>query len=126
MRRYYKKHAKSDRIDVRVLVKLPVVSPEKLHPLHLPNAVLFACQRGCKELDRLMTVTTAIQNRIQAIDQFAWLGLDTVLAEPFSPLARWFREHWHQPRQVIQAGASTLEQTWLTESVAAEFEAPAG
>lgn len=33
LRRYYKKHAKSDRIDVLVLVKLAVVSPEKLHPL---------------------------------------------------------------------------------------------
>lgn len=124
LRRYYKKHAKSDRIDVRVLVKLPVVSPEKLHPLTLPGADLFACQRGCKELDHLMTLTTALQNRIHAIDGFAWPGLDAVLAEPFSPLARWFRQHWYPPQQVIRAGASGLAQAWQAEPAAIEFAAP--
>jgi len=124
LRRYYKKHAKSDRIDVRVLVKLPVVSPEKLYPLILPNADLFACQRGCKELDHLMTLSTAIQNRIQAIDGFAWPGLDAVLSEPFSPLARWFREHWYPPHQVIAAGAPALEQAWQLESAARTITAP--
>lgn len=124
LRRYYKKHAKSDRIDVRVLVKLPVISPEKLHPLTLPSASLFACQRGCKELDHLMTLSIALQNRIQAIDGFAWPGLDAVLAEPFSPLARWFRTHWYHPAQVIAAGAPTLEHAWQAEPVAAEVATP--
>lgn len=124
LRRYYKKHAKSDRIDVRVLVKLAVLSPEKLHPLTLPAASLFACQRGCKELDHLMTLTTALQNRIQAIDGFAWPGLDAVFSEPFSPLARWFREHWYPPAQVLAAGASALEQAWHAAPVAAECAAP--
>jgi transposase len=125
LRRYYKKHAKSDRIDVRVLVKLPVLSPEKLHPLTLPNADLFACQRGCKELAHLMTLTTALQNRIHAIDGFAWPGLDAVLAEPFSPLTRWFRERWYQPAQVIAAGTPTLEQAWQAESAALTAAMPA-
>jgi len=124
LRRYYKKHAKSDRIDVRVLVKLPVVSPEKLHPLTLPSATLFACQRGCKELDHLMTLSIALQNRIQAIDGFAWPGLDAVFTESFSPLARWFRQHWYQPAQVIAAGAPTLERAWQTEPVATEVATP--
>ena len=39
-----------------------------------------------------MTPATALQNRIQAIDRFAWPGLNAVLSEPLSPLARWFRE----------------------------------
>jgi transposase len=125
LRRYYKKHAKSDRIDVRVLVKLPVISPEKLHPLTLPQADLTACQRGCKELDHLMTLTTALQNRLQAIDGFAWPGLDAVLSEPFSPLTRWFREHWYQPHQVMTAGAAALEQAWQAEPAALTAATPA-
>jgi len=66
LRRYYRKHAKSDRIDARVLARLPIVSPEKLHPLQLIRATQLACQRGCKELDRLIDLTTAIQNRLRA------------------------------------------------------------
>jgi len=114
LRRYYHKHAKSDRIDVRVLVKLSVVSPEQLHPLHLPSDGPFALQRGVKELNVLMTLQIALQQRIGAIDQFGWPGLDAVLSEPFAPHARWFREHWYQPAQVLAAGISTLQAAWQT------------
>lgn len=115
LRRYYKRHAKSDRIDARVLAKLPVVSPEKLHPLSLPLADALACQRGCKELDRLLSLCTAIHYRVQAIDRFAWPGVETVFAETMSPLARWFRSHWYDPRAVTAAGVRGLEQTWQQE-----------
>jgi hypothetical protein len=71
-----------------------------------------------------MTLAIALQNRIQAIDGFAWPGLDAVFAEPFSPLARWFREHWYQPAQVIAAGASTLEHAWQTAPVATDGATP--
>jgi hypothetical protein len=63
LRKYYKKHAKSDRIDARVLAKLPVVDEEKLHRLELAGATALACQRGCKQLERLLKQYTAAQNR---------------------------------------------------------------
>src|SRR5437762_6937947 len=37
LRRYYQRHAKSDRIDARVLARLPLVNPDKLHRLTLPS-----------------------------------------------------------------------------------------
>src|SRR3989304_1500640 len=55
--------------------------------------------RAHKELDHLMTLSTAIQNRIQAIDGFAWPGLEAVLSDPFSPLARWVRPPRGPPPQ---------------------------
>ena len=89
LRRYYQRHAKSDRIDARVLARLPLVNPEKLHRLHLPEAPALACQRSCKQLDRLSTQISAIHNRLQAIDRFAWPGFDEhVFADPFGPAAR--------------------------------------
>jgi transposase len=90
LRRYYKKHAKSDRIDARVLAKLPIVNEEQLHRLELPSAIALACQRGCKQLDRLMKAHTATKNRLLALDRFAWPGLEqTVFADPFGSAARW-------------------------------------
>ena len=59
LRKYFKKHAKSDRIDARVLAKLPLVDEEKLHRLELAHAKTLACQRGCKQLERLMKQRTA-------------------------------------------------------------------
>jgi len=121
LRRYYQRHAKSDRIDARVLARLPLVNPDKLHRLTLPSSTALACQRGCKQLDHLTTQITAIKNRLQAIDRFAWPGLEEqVFADPFAPAARFFREHWYDPRQVVQVGANALRLQWEARAVDAD------
>jgi transposase len=113
LRRYYKKHAKSDRIDARVLAKLPSVNLENLHQLELPNAEQLACQRGCKQLDRLQKQITAAKNRLIALDRFAWPGLEQeVLSDPFSLEAFWFRQHWYNPKRVLEAGVTQLQTNW--------------
>ncbi|MDQ5852977.1 MAG: IS110 family transposase [Chloroflexota bacterium] len=113
LRRYYQRHAKSDRIDTRVLVRLPLVNPEKLHRLHLSSATTLACQRACKQLDRLDGQIVALKNRIEAIDRFAWPGLEhQVFGAPFTPAARWFRRHWYDPRMVVQTGAAGIQGAW--------------
>jgi transposase len=114
LRKYYKKHAKSDRVDARVLAKLPIVDEEKLHRLELSGPGALACQRGCKQLDRLMKQHTACKNRLIALDRFAWPGLeDSVFSDPFSPAAFWFRQNYYDPLCVHQAGAEKIRQEWL-------------
>jgi hypothetical protein len=101
-----------------VLVRLPFVNPDKLHQLHLPSATALACQRGCKELDRLMTQIVARENRLQAVDRFAWPGLeDAVFTDLFTPAARFFRAHWYDRRQVTQVGAAAIGQQWQTSQI---------
>lgn len=119
LRKYFKKHAKSDRIDARVLAKLPFVDEEKLHRLELSAAETLACQRGCKQLERLMKQSTACQNRLIALDRFAWPGLEgTVFSDLFSSAALWFREHWYSPQRVWQAGIEAIRQDWLSSELA--------
>jgi hypothetical protein len=125
LRRYYKRHAKSDRIDARVLAKLPLISMDKLHQLYLACPITLGCQRGCKQLIRLATHITAGKNRLRAIDRFVWPGLDElVFSDPFSAAARWFRQHWYHPERVIQAGANTLCQQWQAHAAQAEDPGP--
>ena len=113
LRRYYQRHAKSDRIDTRVLVRLPVVNPEKLHRLHLSPATTLACQRACKQLDRLDGQIVALKNRIEALDRFAWPGLEPqVFPAPFAAATRWFRRHCYDPRLVVQIGAEAIQASW--------------
>lgn len=113
LRRYYKRHAKSDRIDARVLARLPLVNPDQLHPLHLATPTALACQRGCRELDRLAKQITASLNRLRASDRWAWPGLETtVFPDPFNRAGRWFRQHWYDPHQVLAVGATVLRQRW--------------
>jgi transposase len=118
LRRYYKKHAKSDRIDCRVLAKLPLVNQENLHSLELPGATALACQRGCKQLERLQKQATAAKNRLIALDRFAWPGLEqSVFEDAFSLTTRWFRVHWYDPQQVVQAGAEQIQKAWQANQI---------
>ncbi|GAC1559722.1 MAG: hypothetical protein NVS2B7_34230 [Herpetosiphon sp.] len=85
----------------------------KLHRLHLSGATTLACQRACKQLDRLDGQIVALKNRIEAIDRFAWPGLEQqVFPAPFTVAARWFRRHWYDARMVVQAGVEPIKHTW--------------
>ncbi len=112
LRRFYKRHSSSDRISARVLARMAVVDPESLYPLEIPSARRLACQRGCKELDRLQTLLTASQNRLRDTDRFAWPGLESLCPDIFSPAARFFRQHWYDPAGVVQAGSETLRHSF--------------
>jgi len=66
LRKCYKKHAKSDRIDARELARLPWVNPEALlHPLRLSSADYLSGQRWCKQQEELAELMTAIKNRLK-------------------------------------------------------------
>jgi len=114
LRRYYKKHAKSDRIDARVLAKVYTTSQEKLHALRLPSAALYSLQRSCKQLDWVVTEITKLTNQIVALDRTIWLGGWENLGfdDLFSPAARWCREHYYNPSAVLRAGAEQIRQEW--------------
>jgi transposase len=111
LRRVYQRHAKSDRIDARVLARLPLVMPDSLHRCYFPTGPLVTLQRACREVARLKNLVTASKNRIRASDQLTWLGLSGVVS-PFSQLAFWLRENWYDPWHVQAAGAKQLALAW--------------
>ena len=111
LRKYYKRHSGSDRISARVLAKVPIVDEESLYPLEIPSAIQLACQRGCKEMDRLQTQITAIKNRLRDIDRFAWPGLEEVFKNIFSPCARFFHRTWYDPFRVLEAGTDVIQRS---------------
>jgi transposase len=113
LRRVYQRHAKSDRIDARVLARLPLVMPDSLHRCYFPSGLLMTLQRACREVARLKDLVTASKNRILATDELTWLGLKGIVP-PFSPLAFWLRENWYDPWRVQAAGEEQLVQAWLT------------
>jgi len=113
LRRVYQRHAKSDRIDARVLARLPLVMPDSLHRCYFRSGPLMTLQRACREVARLKDLVTASKNRILATDELTWLGLKGILP-PFSPLAFWLRENWYDPWRVQAAGEEQLAQAWLT------------
>lgn len=100
LRRFYSKHAKSDRISARVLARLPWVNPETLHPLRLAGADYLSGQRWCKQQEELAQLMTAIKNRVQAWERALWPGLEQVVDDLFAPWVRRWREVWYDPWQL--------------------------
>lgn len=111
-RKVYHRHAKSDRIDARVLPRLYLNTPERLHRLFLPEPDIMELQRLCREVTRLSHQISASKNRLRAMDNFAWLGLKDIFS-PYEAPARWFRRQWYHPWRVSQAGAEALKAAWL-------------
>jgi transposase len=120
LRRFYKRHAKSDRIDARVLAKLYLVAQEKLHALSLSPAELFSLQRACKQLDWVIGESTKLINQIIALDRMTWLSSweDLGFGDSFSTAACWCREHYYSPVAVLEAGKERIRQDWNASGLA--------
>jgi transposase len=97
LRKFYSKHAKSDRISARVLARLPWINPEALHALSLAEADYLSGQRWCKQQEELAQLMTAIKNRVQAWERAFWPGLEQVVGDLFAPWVRRWREVWYDP-----------------------------
>lgn len=114
LRRVYQRHAKSDRIDSRVLARLPLVAPESLHRCYFPSGPQMTLQRVCREVARLKEVVIASKNRIKAVDKLTWLGFSGIVPS-FSDVACWLRENWYDPWRVQAVGAEGLAKAWQAE-----------
>jgi len=108
LRKFYKKHAKSDRIDARVLARLPWVNPEALQPLQLSPADYLSGQRWCKQQEELADLMTAIKNRVQAWERGFWPGLEEVVGDLWAPWVRRWREEWYDPWQLQEVESEQL------------------
>ena len=122
--RFYKRHAQSDTLAAEVLVRLYFVSPEQLYPLALSDGDHLTLQRGSKEVDRLVTAISAMKNRLRATDRLGWPELTPrVFKQPFCAAARWFREHFYDPQQVLDAGVEGVRRAWQASEAYTEDEA---
>ena len=113
LRHFYRKHAKSDRIDARVLAKLALVNPEQLHALRPPSGELLALQRVCKQVVWLTAQETALKNQIIALDRLVWVDeWHGVFPDAFSFAARWCRRHYYHPLRVLHTNPADMQQAW--------------
>jgi transposase len=113
LRRAIWKHTSSDRIDSRVLAHLYQMAPDRLIRCPLPCGDLLTLQRACRTYDRWRKEDVAVQNRIKAIDNWAWDGLHRVIP---ATAQKWMRQNWYNPWHVCAAGVDHLTLAWQTFS----------
>jgi transposase len=108
-RRALWKHTGSDQIDSRVLALLYQIAPGRLSRCPLPDSDLLALQRACRAYAHWRELDVAMQNRIQAIDHWAWDGLHKLVP---TEAQRWMRQQWYNPWRVQAAGEAALVAAW--------------
>lgn len=109
LRKVLQRYAGSDRIDCRVLAQLYPLLQAQWSRWIPPSGDQLALQRACREFARWRDLDVAIQNRLEAYDQWAWNGLT-----PLVPAAArdWVRHHWYDPWRVQAAGVAALTAAW--------------
>ncbi len=113
LRKFYSKHAKSDRISAQVLVRFPWVLPGDLQPLQLADAQYGDGQRWCKQREQLAEMITAIKNRVQAWERAFWPGLEENVDDLFCPWMRRWREVLYDPWKLLEMDQRSLEQALI-------------
>jgi transposase len=112
-RRALWKHTGSDLIDSRVLTRIYQFAPDRIELCPLPNGELLALQRACRAYDRWRVLDVAEQNRMQAIDNWAWGGSLNFVPAQAQP---WMRQHCYNPWRVQEAGEAHLALAWQVAS----------
>lgn len=109
LRKYYKKYTKSDRIDSRVLAKLPIVDSENLNELYLPEPIIAALKGYCKQRAKIVDSICARKTRIQAMFTSVSPKLMEAFGEDkFTQVSRAFLRKYVNPFKIKQLGLARL------------------
>lgn len=109
LRKYYKKYTKSDRIDSRVLAKLPIVDTENLNELYLPEPIIAALKGYCKQRAKIVDSISARKTRIQAMFTSVSPKLIEAFGEDkFTQVARALLRRYANPFKIKQLGLTGL------------------
>lgn len=117
LRKYYKKHTKTDAVDSETLAKMPFVDEDSLYELYLPDAKTHALDRKCKQRERLTVSIAARKTRIRSIfTSFACPQLIACFDEPYGERARAFFSKYTNPFRVKKLGLERLRNFLLKAS----------
>lgn len=110
LRRYYAKHVKNDRIDAKLLARLPLLHPEGLHEAQVPSGARGTLRRLVAHRARLAHECSRHRQRIRSMLQLAAPGMNQALGEELGKGALSVLERYGDPRKLVRLGPSRLAE----------------
>lgn len=108
LRRFLRRHAKSNGIDAETLARIPLADPGGLQPLELPGPDLAALDRRVRACARLTQAAAEHKTRIK--DLVRQLMPVTPLTGDIGQADLAVLEHYGDPRALLAAGLAELTQ----------------
>lgn len=109
LRKYYRKYVKSDSVDAEILAKLPLIDPENLYQVWLPDQIVGALKGYCKQRDKIMGSISGRKARIEAHFTSANLKLMEAFGQDkFTHVARALLRNYVDPFKIKRLGLSKL------------------
>jgi len=111
LREFFKKHAKSDRIDSFVIADVPRVNPEGARELLLPEPLVESLRRWSRERHDMVSHATSIWQRILSIlDQTCPTLQDAFGRSLRTGLGKAFLKKYVDPGSVVSLGYKRLNR----------------
>jgi len=109
LRKYYSKHAKTDRLDSEVLARLPLLHPEGLREFTGPGTA-DPLRRLTKQRSTMVKRRTAVFSRIDALLELLGPEWAETLGTDYGRAALAFLARYADPHAVLRLGQSRLSR----------------
>ena len=111
LRKFYKRHAKTDTIDAYTLAKMAIVHPEGLFRPSTMEPLWHNLRRGAKKESKIARLIGDTKRAIQAKAEIALPGITSVVKDPDSPIARCLYTRYLDPRKAVKLGRARLTRS---------------
>jgi transposase len=125
LRRYYTKHVKNDRIDAKLLARLPLLHPEGLHEAQVPAGSRGVLKRIVRRRARLISELAQHRQRVRSTLHHAMPGMNDVLGEQLGKAAMALLGRYGSPKAMMRLGKARIAALLIKNSRGAWREAKA-
>lgn len=116
LRRYYTKHVKNDRIDAKLLARLPMLHPEGLHDAQVPAGSRGVLKRIVRRRARLVSELAQHRQRVRSTLHHAMPGMNDVLGEELGKAAMALLGRYGSPRAMLRLGKARIAALFIKHS----------
>jgi transposase len=108
LRAYYSKHTKNDRLDSRVLARLPLLHPDGLRPVSGAGPA-DPLRRAARRRSSLVARRTAVMNRLDALVELLGPAWYEALGSDYEKTSLAVLAQYPNPEQLLRLGPARLE-----------------
>lgn len=113
LRRYYAKHVKNDRIDAKLLARMPLLHPEGLAPAPLPEGARGTLRRIVARRARLALECSRHRQRVRSMLHLAMPELPDTLGGELGKGALAVLARYGDPNRLLRLGPARLTQVLI-------------